>query len=211
MSEQGSTGNVAGQHGTPDPQWHHVGAHSHLAQRRDERRRRTRRNLITLGVIMALAAGAIIAVLTMAGRWGVPGFSYTNDLGSRCTNKILGHTCDQVSVAEINARAETTLPEQTEVLQSSYSEAQDWGLSAVVVVPAADAASTDAMLTERFGKCDGDLPADALPADEYTDTCRRSATQSFGADGDPVRSMHHVFSGVRPDGALVISLEVWTT
>ncbi|WP_133753701.1 hypothetical protein ACF3NT_03650 [Naumannella halotolerans] len=198
---------------SPDTGWQHVTEQGHLAARKLEQRQRRRRNLITLAVIAALAVAAVLGALHLASRLGVPGFSYTNEYGSRCTNGFIGHDCDPITVAELNLHAETDFPEDVELLESSFENGQDWRVRALLRVPAAEVEQTTAMLDERFGECeelDPDTALQDIPAGDYTEICRDRSSGMFDDEGERVESFHEVVRAVVADGSMIVDVEVFT-
>ncbi|NLT29926.1 MAG: hypothetical protein GXX86_05615 [Propionibacterium sp.] len=121
-------------------------------------RRRTREVLIGLTLMIAVTAVGLWFVLTRAGEWGVPGFSYVNEHGSTCENGLISDTCTELTVAELSARLEVPFPEETEVIDGTLQVGSNTTLVARVRFPHSDAGWFQADLAELYGHCRSDLP-----------------------------------------------------
>ncbi|MGJ3509249.1 hypothetical protein [Enemella sp. A6] len=125
-------------------------------------RRKLREVLIGLTLMILITGAALWFVLSKAGEWGVPGFTYTNEYGSTCENGFVTNTCTELTREELGARLEVPFPEQTEVLESTLEEGSNTTLRAKIRFPQADAGKFQAALAEKYGHCRNDLPPPAM-------------------------------------------------
>lgn len=133
--------------------------HPHLEARIQERRSRRKRVTIGVVVIVALIAILIAVVLRTAGSWGVPGFSFTNEYGSRCKNNITGHVCSPMTEEHIQALVKTEIPEGAEMISSTYTQSGSWSMMARYRLPEEVAADAVPELKKTFGGCASSAPS----------------------------------------------------
>ena len=125
----------------------------HLDARIKERKARRKRVAIGTAIIVAIVIVTIAVVLNLAGRWGVPGFSFRNEYGSTCTNDLTGYVCDPITQENVTAVAGTDLPPEAELLGGHYTESGKWSMSARFRLPKPVAKDTVKQLKEDFGGC----------------------------------------------------------
>lgn len=161
--------------------------------------------------IMLMAAFVMIvwAVLTtFAGRWGVPYFSFETDRGSSCRNQLSGHTCQPVTLADVQFYGDVTLPSNTRVVTSRYRATHDYQLEGQLLVPRATAATALAGLEDSFGPCRPGRPA-PMPTTGLTAVCVLANDDStLTGDSDVSGRLYVVGTGLRRDGSRVITMSI---
>ncbi|WP_026927011.1 hypothetical protein [Granulicoccus phenolivorans] len=145
----------------------------------DEQTRAKRyRNLkVATGVI---GIGVIVLFLWLilsglAGRWGVPGFAFTNDNGSQCRNNVTGYTCSPMTLRDIKAATEFDLPDES-VVRSSLLTMPNHEVQAQIQLTAQQAEAFDLhhRLQQAYGDCSplAASPLNSIP--DLTDLCVRT-------------------------------------
>lgn len=138
---------------------------------------------------------------TRAGAWGVPYFSFETERGSSCTNKMVGYTCQPMTLADLEFYGDVTLPSDTRVLRSRYHATHDYQLEAALATPRTSAATALAALHESFGPCIPGHPA-PMPTAGLRDICvlaNDDATVTRDTETDS--RLFIVGTALRPDGS----------
>lgn len=158
-------------------------------------------------MIVVLAIPAAI-VSKFAGDWGVPYFSFTTDRGGKCTNNLVGYSCDQLTVADIAWWGDVDLPEDTEIVRAHYEATHKFNLDAVVVVPKENAKSTYQKLHKTFGSCGQERPSN-LDTNKLKHRCIMANQESdLRKHNGPVSDRDYVIdTGLRDDGSRVIGIQ----
>lgn len=159
---------------------------------------------------MVGSVAVLLAVLTrFAGAWGVPYFSFTSDRGSGCVNTWTGFSCDRLSLAEVEWRADVDLPASTQVLSGRYVSTHDYTIDATLRTPKADAAAALEALQGSFGKCLDDRPA-PTGAGGLKSLCVLADDLSDADSDDPGKSsrLYTVGTGLDRNGDRVTVLSV---
>lgn len=185
-------------------------AHPHLDARAQRRRQSRRRALITLGVVLAVVLIVLVVLLVNAGRWGVPGFSFTNERGSRCHNHVVGVTCDPMTIEDVGFRAGIEIPPGATMQSATYSEAGRFDLTSQLTFPQPTAQQTADAFAAKFGDCRPGLATPLSAIEGIKDVCVRSndfpgATLNGGKLSDRLWT---VSTGNRPDGSVAVHLRV---
>lgn len=111
----------------------------------------------------------------LAGRWGVPGFAFTNDYGSDCKNNLTGYTCSPMTLADIEQATGFDLPEDAEV-QSSLLTMPNDEVQAQILLTAqqAEEIAVHDRLQQNYGDCSplAASPLNSIPG--LTDLCVRT-------------------------------------
>lgn len=147
----------------------------------------------------------LYVVTRYAGYWGVPMFSFKTDNGSVCRNNFTGHTCDQLTLADVKLYGEVDLPDDTKVIRGEYVETHDYTLDVTLEVPKASSEAAMKALAASFGSC----RAHATPLDTtgLSELCAMSNDDAFGTPDERNRSrIFSVGTGVRKDGTRVIAI-----
>lgn len=134
---------------------------------RERAHRKRREILIGLCLMTACTGIALWIVLTRAGDWGVPGFSYHNEFGSACENGWVSDTCTTLTTAEVGHRLQIDLPEGSEIIRGTLTSGHTTTLQTEVRIPSAQAEALQARMAEIYGECRTDIPppgvADGMP------------------------------------------------
>lgn len=148
----------------------------------------------------------IIFVISRAGSWGVPYFTFSTENGSECRNDLAGYTCPDMSLADLEFYTGTDLPDDSRVLAAAYSETHDYEISAHIEVPPASAEEATKTLNEAYGKC---VKGHYSPLDlsELKSGCVRS-NDMVTTSGEASGEVYVVASGLAEDGTLVARLEI---
>lgn len=148
----------------------------------------------------------IIFVVSRAGDWGVPYFTFSTENGSECRNDLAGYTCPDMTLTDLEFYLGVDLPDDTRVLAAAYSETHDYEISAHIEVPAELADAATETLVEAYGAC---VKGHYSPLDlsELAKGCVRSSdmvTTSGTASGE----VYVVASGIHEDGTLAVRFEI---
>lgn len=148
----------------------------------------------------------ILFVVSRAGEWGIPYFSFTTENDSECRNNLAGYSCDTLTLGDLEFYTSLDLPDSTRVLAASYSETHDYQISAHIEVPEDAVESVTATLTEAYGKC---IKGHYSPLDlsELKSACVRS-NDMVTTSGEASGELFVVASGIREDGTLEARLEI---
>ena len=168
---------------------------------------RTRQILTGLG-IMALVVVVIGAVVvSRAGRWGVPGFSFTNEQGSTCRNNLTGFTCDPITLDQVAEVARMRFPADTRIVAGRYRQTHDFFLTTRLEIPASEADAVATSLHKAYGPC---LTGHAspLPTSGLKGRCVMSNEDAAGPGKRPDDRIYTVASGVRADGVRIVQIEL---
>lgn len=177
-------------------------------QPRTRKRSRRRRNLIGLGVMLALIATAGVVLALNAGRWGVPMFGFTNEYGSKCRNDWLGHTCSEITVADVERHLGTDVPDGARLVSGSFRQTHDYELIARMVYPQAVARDGWDSLTEKFGDCRQDVSS---PLDHEPDLSGRCVMTNIGVGAmgaEPSPRLWRIGTATQADGDTVIDIQL---
>ncbi len=161
-----------------------------------------------VGGLLLMAAFVLICLYLItryAGYWGVPMFSFRSDNDSVCTNDFTGYTCNEVSLADVEFYGEVDLPDDSTVVEGTYTATHDYTLDVTVEVPKASAAAALKALNGSFGPCrDHVSPLDTRG---LTQLCAMTNDDVYGGDDERNRTrLYSVGTGVRKDGIRVITI-----
>jgi hypothetical protein len=164
---------------------------------------------VVIGIMLMTAFVMICWALIAryAGGWGVPYFSFQTDRGSTCRNDLIGYTCTEVTVPDINFYGEVNLPSNTRVVSSKYRSTHDYALSADLLVPANTAPVALRALYESFGTCQPDHPA-PMNTTGLVGVCVLVNDDTITRDVDTSSRLYAVGTGLRKDGSRVISMTI---
>lgn len=158
-------------------------------------------------LMVAFVCICLFVITRYAGYWGVPMFSFQTENGSQCTNTFNGHTCDKVTLADVELYGEIDVPDDTLVVKGSYSVTHDYALDVTLEVPKASADAALKALNGSFGAC-GDHHT-ALDPEGLANLCSMSNENVFGSKDERNQTRtFNVGTGVRKDGTRVIALSV---
>lgn len=146
-------------------------SHPNLDERIQERRGRRKRAAIGFVAIVALIAVIIAVVWRLAGSWGVPGFSFTNEYGSTCKNNLTGYVCSPMSEEHVRAVVDAELPEGMEMVASAYTKKGPWSMTARFLMPEEVAKDAIPKLRETYGDCAPSAPSSLKTEPGLTDFC----------------------------------------
>jgi len=150
---------------------------------------------------------AFALVLQYAGGWGVPYFGFTTDRGSACKNTLTGHTCEPLTLADVEYYSDLDLPPDTRVISGVYRATHDYELDARLRAPPRSAAAALRGLQEAFGPCQPGHPS-PLDSSGVTGLCVL-ANDDAAADESEVESrLYVVGTGLRRDGSREIVMSV---
>ncbi|MDO5682603.1 MAG: hypothetical protein Q4G46_07235 [Propionibacteriaceae bacterium] len=169
-------------------------------------RQRRRRNIIALIVMLAVAGAGLIAVGLNAGRWGVPGFTFTNEQGSHCRNRWLGHECSTLTLADVQSHVRADLPEGTRLLSGTWRQTHDYELVARLVYPRAGARAGWEALTEKYGACHERVPSPLDLESGLSGLCVMTNLGGFAAGTAPDSEVWRVATATQADGDTVVDL-----
>ncbi|WP_375426167.1 hypothetical protein [uncultured Friedmanniella sp.] len=161
------------------------------------------------GIALMLAFVAVVGgvLVSRAGRWGVPYFSFTSAHGSHCTNNLTGYTCSPLTLADVEFFGDVRLPEDTTVGASTYRATHDFALDARLEVPRASAAAASKQLRSAYGRCQKDAASPLVTAG-LRDVCAMVNPDGAEADGQLSSRVYAVGTGLRRDGTLVVAMSV---
>jgi len=163
-----------------------------------------------LGGLLLMTAFVLVCLFVVtryAGYWGVPMFSFKTENGSVCKNNFAGYTCTELTLADVEFYGEVDLPDDSTVVEGSYTATHDYALDVVLEVPKASADVALKALANSFGPCRE--AASPLTAEGLSQRCAMTNDDVFGSE-DP-RNRTRIFSvgtGVRKDGTRVIAMSV---
>lgn len=181
----------------------------HLEAQKRKKRQRSIRNLGLTGVLALVFVVALAYVLLNAGRWGVPMFSFKNEYGTKCKNGFLGHTCDPMTLADIEARSKVDLPDDTQVLIGRWNKTHDYEMSARVRFPQASAQVGRDALAKEFGECKPNIPNPLTQVEGVKDICTMTNVGRISTDGKaPDPRIWQVSMGFQADGSSVADLHI---
>lgn len=170
------------------------------------RRRRHRRTWIGVGVMFALLVAAAVFIIANAGRWGVPMFSFTNDYGSQCRNDWLGHSCSNLTRADLERHLGLRLPEETTIVSSRWRQTHDYGLQTRLVYPEAVARAGWEQLTEKFGACRQGLPSALSELPDLSGLCVMTNEGIGQAGTEPSPEIWRIATATQVDGDTVVDI-----
>jgi len=173
----------------------------HVAVPEEQRRMpKPVRVLIGIGLMLALVAGGLGILGSQAGDWGVPYFSFTTENGTTCTNTWIGHTCDDVTLADFEQWADLQVPEGTTLLSASYTKTNaDFEVVAELRTDPEHAKEFGELLKEKYGKCQdaGYRPEELADHDEV---CLVNSVLARGTQDAPLTRRWLLSTGVAKDG-----------
>lgn len=181
-------------------------AHPHLEESQRRRKDRRRRTWIGFGVMVLLIAAAMIALALNAGRWGVPMFGFTNEYGSKCRNDWLGHTCSELTVADVERHLGVDIPAGARLESGAWRQTHDYELTARLTYPQAEAEAGWKLLEERFGSCREGLPNPLNAVPGLTAHCLMSNEGLSATDGNPAPQIWRIATATAPDGSTVVDV-----
>lgn len=158
--------------------------------------------------MLVLVAIPVVILSRFAGGWGVPYFSFTTDRGGECTNKLIGYSCDKLTIDDIRWWGDVKLPDDTKIEHAHYESTQNFKLDAVVVVPKDEAKKTHQGLVKTFGSCGRDRPSN-IDENKLKHRCvmANQASDPKRHHG-PVANRNYVIStGLRADGSRMIGIQ----
>lgn len=161
------------------------------------------------GIALMLAFVAVVGgiLVSRAGRWGVPYFSFTSAHGSSCTNSFTGYTCTPLTLADVEFFGDVVLPKDTVVGASTYRSTHDFALDARLRVPPADAATALKHLKSAYGSCQRD-GASPLATAGLREICVMVNPDGAEADGQLSSRVYAVGTGLAKDGTRVVAMTV---
>lgn len=180
--------------------------HPHLDQNQQRRRERRRRTWIGFGVMVLFIVAAVIALALNAGRWGVPMFGFTNEYGSKCRNDWLGHTCTELTVADVQRHLGVDIPPDARVESGTWRQTHDYELTVRMVYPQPEAEAGWKQLEERFGGCREGLPNPLSAVPGLSAHCLMSNEGVSTAAGDPAPQIWRIATATAPDGSTVVDV-----
>lgn len=185
-------------------------AHPNLDARAEKKRQRSRRNWISVGAMALVFVALLGFVWANAGRWGVPMFSFTDAKGSPCKNGFLGHTCDPLTLADVEEKAQVDLPDDATVLSGVWKKTHDFELDTRVVFPQASAGKGFEALKTAFGPdCRGGVPNPLTQVPGVKDICTMTNVGRIATDGKkPDPRIWQVSTGTQADGSTVAHLHI---
>jgi hypothetical protein len=163
--------------------------------------------LVGIGGMLAFVAVVLAVLVRQAGEWGVPYFSFTSAHGSPCTNQLAGYTCDPLTLADVEFFGEVDLPDDTEVLASSYRSTHDYQLSAQLRVPADSADEALEQLRETFGSCRKGVST-PLQSRGLSQVCAMANDTGADEDGELASRLYTVGTGLAKDGSRLVGLSI---
>ncbi len=171
-------------------------------------RRPSRARSIVLGlaamIVVVVIAGAI--VWTQAGKWGVPYFSFVDEHGSQCTNELLGHRCESITLEHVEAVSGFDFS-AAKIVSGSYTQSQDYDLEARLRVPKSDVKKLSKAINKRYGKCIKNRPT-TLPTDGLKKVCVRSNDGPRATGNAPSSQTYVVGTGIEDDGSMLIDVSI---
>lgn len=177
----------------------------HLDARIAERRSRRKRIAIGAGVIVVVAVVFIALAVRQAGQWGVPGFRFTNERGSRCVNTLTGHTCDPMTREDLESSADITLPAEAQVRTAVYTRSGTWSVHARVLLPKPIAHEYWKQLKEQFGPCVEHAPSTLRSEPDLTKFCVMNGT---GLKDAPTDRRWTVATAIEPSGDTIAQFDI---
>lgn len=181
---------------------------TYLEQLQAAKRARRKRVLTGVGIMTACVLVAWLVIYFNAGKWGVPGFGFKNEYGSRCKNQLVGHLCSPITAKEVTARSGVTIPESAELLQGSWAGAPAYELEARVAFPADMNQSLTEELKQKFGDCQQHAATPLYQVPGLKDHCIRTHEGKAPVEGRPSPHLWNVASAVQPDGRMVVHFSI---
>jgi hypothetical protein len=161
------------------------------------------------GIALMLAFVAVVGgvLVSHAGKWGVPYFSFTSAHGSPCTNNFTGYTCSPLTLADVEFFGDVVLPPGTTVGPSTYRSTSNFALAARLKVPPAGAATALKQLRSAYGPCQQDA-ASPLPTAGLRNVCVMVNPDGAEADGQLSSTVYAVGTGLAADGSRVVAMTI---
>ena len=158
------------------------------------------RVLIGITLMMALVAGGLAYLGSKAGEWGVPYFTFTTEHDTTCTNTWIGHTCEDVTLADFEEWAKLDVPEGTTLLSATYTKRNaDFEVVAELRTDAKHAKSFGKALKEQYGGCQ-DAGFRPTELEGYEQVCLVNSVLARGTQDAPLTRRWMVSTGVAEDG-----------
>lgn len=155
-------------------------------------------------IVVVVIAGAI--VWTQAGKWGVPYFSFQDENGSQCTNELLGHRCETITLEHVETVSNFDWP-AAKLVSGSYTQSQDYDLEARLEVPKAEVKKVTKAVNKRYGKCIKNRPT-SLPIEDLEKVCVRSNDGPRATGDAPSNQTYVVGTGLEEDGSMLIDVSI---
>lgn len=159
------------------------------------------RVLIGITLMLALVAGGLAYLGSKAGQWGVPYFSFTTEHDTECTNTWIGHTCEDVTVADFEKWTDLQVPEGTTLLSATYTKRNaDFEVVAELRTDAEHAKKFGQALTKKYGKCQdaGFRPA---KLEGHKSICLVNSALERGTQDAPLTRRWLLSTGIAEDGS----------
>ncbi|GAB3713457.1 hypothetical protein [Mariniluteicoccus flavus] len=183
--------------------------HPHLDEQVRKRRSRSLKTVVGVAAMGLVVIAALLFIISNAGRWGVPMFSFTNEHGSHCKNQFIGQRCEPMTLADIEARAEADIPDDAQIVSAVFTKTHDYDLDARLIYPAASAEAGVATLVKEFGECRPGIPTPLTQIPGVKDVCTMTNIGRISTDGKkPDPRIWQVSKGLQPDGRTAVHLHV---
>lgn len=161
-----------------------------------------------VGGLLLMVAFVLVCLYVLtryAGYWGVPMFSFRTDNDSVCKNDFSGHTCTELTLADVELYGELDLPDDSSVVEGTYTATHDYALDVTLQVPKASSAAALKALNSSFGPCRDHVSP--LDTKGLTQLCAMTNDSAFGTADERNRGrLFSVGTGVRKDGTRMITI-----
>lgn len=149
----------------------------------------------------------LYVITRYAGYWGVPMFSFQTENGSVCTNDFGGHTCDELTLADVEFYGEVDLPDDTTVVKGKYVATHNYQLDVTLQVPKDSSDAALKGLQNSFGECRDHVSP--LDTEGLSKLCAMTNDDIASANSERNRSrVFSVGTGVQEDGTRLIAISV---
>lgn len=165
------------------------------------------RVLVGTLLMAGFVAICLAVVFRFAGGWGVPYFSFTTERGSDCVNRITGYVCTPLNLADVEYYGDIDLPDNTRVLNGTYTSTHDYRLESLLEVPGGTPAGAMKSLNEAFGPCRSGHPS-PIDTTDLKQVCVLANDDAVIESGEPTGRLYVIGTGLREDGARVIGLSI---
>jgi len=158
---------------------------------------------VLLGTVcmVAVVAVGLGLLVSRAGEWGVPYFSFPTDNGTRCTNTWAGYECHDLTIADYDRWSDFPVPAGSTLVASSYSRtSNDFTVTAQLRTDSSHSEAVGKDLTTKYGAC---LPVGVRPVElvGYDKICLINSDLMRGTQQVPLSRRWSIATGVAKDGS----------